>query len=549
MDLINEAINHTKKEFGPGNSDKLSTEKEVIARYSKVFITSHINDLQWEEFHGFMLFSNNHHWSSLQRSSGALKANFDKLKIALKILLNEDMPIEERLQRTVSVDGENKVTGLGPALVTAILTVAFPEKYAVYNSTVEKAINLIQDNMYSKNYFARQYENFNEYANNLAKEYSISLWELDWAWYFINSQFKEDKNTIPIVSKIGLPNEEEELNSGKIVMDNEDLEFPRNIILYGPVGTGKTFLATKIARGIINGSILTLQDLREWLRKPLSEEPSKGDQIKVITMHKSYGYEQFVEGLKPRSTGLGMIEYKSEAGTFKRFSDIAKESLLNDKNEKYVLILDEINRADISRVFGELITLLDQDKRELSKESPGMKIELIYSHEQFSVPINLYIIGTMNTTDKSIALMDLAIRRRFHFIEVKPDKEVLDRLLKLEGSSDDVREAIFHIFDVLNSKIAEFRGPDYGIGQAYFKDIGSEEDLMNSWDYKIMPLLQEYFYGENERLLEILRSVIVTREVDGNNAVKIQQYHSFESPEKFLKSVLESARKTANNPT
>ena len=200
--------------------------------------------------------------------------------------------------------------------------------------------------------------------------------------------------------------------------------------------------------------------------------------------------------------------------------------------------MDEINRADISRVFGELITLLEQDKREQSTEKPGMKVELIYSHEPFSVPMNLYVIGTMNTTDKSIALMDLAIRRRFHFIPVEPKEDVLEKLLKDKGTPDDVKKVVIHIFKVLNRKIAEFIGLDYGIGHAYFKDIGSAEDLMNSWNYKIMPLLQEYFYLDNDKLLEILKSVVKTKEDDGNNAEKIQQYHSFESSDKFLKGVL-----------
>ena len=370
----------------------------------------------------------------------------------------------------------------------------------------------------------------------MAKQHGISLWELDWAWYYI-ANHPEDKGTSPSVSNVGSSNDIAS-NSDKIVMYNEDPEFPRNIVLYGPVGTGKTFLATRIASGIINGSGLTLQDLREWLKEPPSEETSKGKQIKMITMHKSYGYEQFVEGLRPQTTEKGAIYYETQAGAFKKFSDKAKESLQNGKNAKYVLILDEINRADISRVFGELITLLEQDKREQSKEKPGMKVELIYSHEPFSVPMNLYIIGTMNTTDKSIALMDLAIRRRFHFIPVEPDEKVLDRLLKDKGTPENVKDAILLIFNVLNDEIAKFKGPDYGIGHAYFKDIGSAEDLMNSWYYKIMPLLQEYFYLDNDRLLEILKSVIKTKEVEGKNADMFHPYRSFKSPEEFLDSVL-----------
>ncbi len=539
MDLLEEAIKYTKEQFNPSNSNKLlSQEKEVINMYGTIFSPSHIDGLQWEKFHDFLLFDNNTHWPGLPRN-GPKQTDFDKLKIALKILLDENKQIGERLMKTVSDNGENKVYGLGPAVATAILIVVFPEKYAVYNGTVVEAMNSIQnEKKYSRdrNYFVKHYEEFNKYANDLAKQHGISLWELDWAWYYI-ANHPEDKGTSPSVSNVGSSNDIAS-NSDKIVMYNEDPEFPRNIVLYGPVGTGKTFLATRIASGIINGSGLTLQDLREWLKEPPSEETSKGKQIKMITMHKSYGYEQFVEGLRPQTTEKGAIYYETQAGAFKKFSDKAKESLQNGKNAKYVLILDEINRADISRVFGELITLLEQDKREQSKEKPGMKVELIYSHEPFSVPMNLYIIGTMNTTDKSIALMDLAIRRRFHFIPVEPDEKVLDRLLKDKGTPENVKDAILLIFNVLNDEIAKFKGPDYGIGHAYFKDIGSAEDLMNSWYYKIMPLLQEYFYLDNDRLLEILKSVIKTKEVEGKNADMFHPYRSFKSPEEFLDSVL-----------
>ena len=541
MGLLEDAIKNTKERFSIANSEELSQEHEVIDKYSKVFSPDHIDDLQWEEVYGFLSSKeNNKHWTGLQRNRSTLENNFDKLKIALKILLDESKPIGERLRETIHAKGEFKAPGMAEALATAILTVVFPKKYAVYNGKVVEAANLIWNKKYSTeaNFVVEHYEEFNKYANDLAKQHDISLWELDWVWLYITKHYKRKDKGEDTDKPTKASNYDKKLNLDRSFMYNEDPGFPRNIVLYGPVGTGKTFLATRIASGIINGSGLTLRDLRKWIKEPPSEETSKGQQIKMITMHKSYGYEQFVEGWMPEPTESGQITYKTRDGTFKEFSDKAKAGLQNDKNAKYVLILDEINRADISRVFGELITLLEQDKREQSKEKPGMKVELIYSHEQFSVPMNLYIIGTMNTTDKSIALMDLAIRRRFHFIPVEPKEDVLEKLLKDKGTPDDVKEAVRHIFEVLNREIAEFRGPDYGIGHAYFKDIGTAEDLMNSWNYKIMPLLQEYFYLDNDKLLEILKSVIKIGEGKGNNAEKIQQYHSFESSDKFLKGVL-----------
>ena len=545
MNLVESAAKFTKNEFKPTNKQDLrKIEKEVISKYKAIFTLDHIDKLEWEEFRGFTKFSNNRHWSNLHRYNGALEADFARLKVALKLLLDEKIPIKERLERTVSLDGSEKVTGFGPALATAILTVAFPTKYAVYNNPVERAVNRVQSKKYSKSYFAEQYEEFNRYANKIAKDSGLTLWEMDWAWFYVNNNYKK-YNLEPNEERSGKSGDNNNSPySGPTVIEAEDLLFPRNIILYGPVGTGKTFLAKQIAKGIVNDSIQSLQDVRELLEAGLGEKTSEPTgRVKIVTLHKSYGYEQFVEGLRPTTNVSGGTEYVIENGIFKSFCNEASKSLQNGENAKYVLILDEINRADVSRVFGELITLLDMDKRRMSKEVSGTEVELIYSHDLFSVPINLYIIGTMNTTDKSIALMDLAIRRRFHFIEVRPDQKILGSLLDLEGNAEDVQKAIFHIFAKLNDTIESDRGPDYGIGHAYFKDIGSEEDLMDAWNYKIMPLLQEYFYNEDDKLLKLLRSVMKIKEVDGSKAKKIQQYHRLDSASEFLDGVLDSMQK------
>lgn len=540
MGLLEDAIAHTKKEFSPDNKENLlGTEESVIKKYKAIFNLEHIKILKWEEFRSFTLFANNQHWSNMHRYNWALEADFERLKEALKVLLNEDIPITKRLKETVSIEGSLKVTGFGPALATAILTVAFPERYAVYNNVVEEAINKIQDKKYSKSKFAEQYEGFNRYVNELAKKNGITFWEMDSSWFFIKKNYR----TYVRHGREPRPKDDEQPVQGPTVIEFEDLQLPNNMILYGPVGTGKTYQAKRIALGIVNNTIKSLEDLRQTLMNPPNEDQNESSEnVKLVTLHKSYGYEQFVEGLRPVSNNSGGIEYRIEDGVFKAFSDRAAQSLENGENSKFVLIIDEINRADVSRVFGELITLIDRDKRRMSSSTKGTEIELVYSHAPFSVPINLYIIGTMNTTDKSIALMDLAIRRRFHFIEVSPDKDVLESLLESEGNEEEVNEAIYHIFEVLNEKIASYKGPDYGIGHAYFKDIGSRDDLMDNWNYRIMPLLQEYFYGEDETLLEILRATLSFTENDGDNAKRIHQYHMFDEPNEFLDSVLKASQ-------
>jgi 5-methylcytosine-specific restriction protein B len=152
--------------------------------------------------------------------------------------------------------------------------------------------------------------------------------------------------------------------------------------------------------------------------------------------------------------------------------------ILDDiKRQNYYIVIDEINRANISKVFGELITLIEEDKRDV------LEVILPYSKEPFSVPSNLYIIGTMNSTDKSIALIDVALRRRFTFLKMVPNSELV---------YPDIKEK----FQQLNRYVSETLGEDYQIGHSYFMNITNSDDLDFILRYKIEPLLEEYFYGD-----------------------------------------------------
>lgn len=186
---------------------------------------------------------------------------------------------------------------------------------------------------------------------------------------------------------------------------------PLNAILYGAPGTGKTYATAEYAVAIIENRDIKDEDREELMKR--YRELQKEGKITFTTFHQSYGYEDFIQGLRPE-TKDGVMEFKPVDGVFKRIADKA----LNDNNSNYVIIIDEINRANMSKVLGELITLIEEDKRwgeinELSVTLP--------SGEVFVVPNNLYIIGTMNTADKSISIIDVALRRRFEFIEQQVD--------------------------------------------------------------------------------------------------------------------------------
>ncbi len=173
-------------------------------------------------------------------------------------------------------------------------------------------------------------------------------------------------------------------------------------------------------------------------------------------------------------------------GVMQKYLDDNSEKFQTKKVElkNYYLVIDEINRGNISKIFGELITLIEEDKRDI------LEVTLPYSKQTFKIPSNLYIIGTMNSTDKSIALIDIALRRRFTFLKMEPKADLI--------SYDKARE----IFIALNDEIRKAWGEDYQIGHSYFMKIGNDDDLDFVLEYKIIPLLEEYYYGD-DRLEEI----------------------------------------------
>jgi len=213
------------------------------------------------------------------------------------------------------------------------------------------------------------------------------------------------------------------------------------------------------------------------------------DFIRIVTFHPSYSYEDFIEGIRPRQNDT-QITYDIEPGIFKIICEDAKA----DPNNRYVLLIDEINRGNISKIFGELITLIEKDKR---AKDP---LRLTYSKESFTVPKNVFIIGTMNTADRSLTQLDVALRRRFGFVELMPDYDLIN------SNIDGINLA--SLLKNLNAKIRQHEGREKQIGHSYLmknqKPIQTIEELQFVFENEIIPLLQDYFYEDFEKLHEVL---------------------------------------------
>lgn len=379
-----------------------------------------------------------------------------------------------------------------------------------------------------------------------------------------------------------------------------------NTILYGPPGTGKTHNTINKAIEIIDSEyFFSNQNNRENLKKKF-DDLRKNGQIEFVTFHQSMSYEDFIEGIKPKTVN-GSVVYEYEDGVFKSFcnkarfvsgnltdvlekfkADISEEDgkpsievktsattfdviyrgtnvfyvqphnsskenpwypinidnirkafetdsyvgiynptyvreVINylkkyyglvkgsvqpsSQKKKYVFIIDEINRGNIAQIFGELITLVESNKRQ--GETEELSSQLPYSKQSFSVPNNVYIIGTMNTTDRSVEALDTALRRRFSFQEMNPDYKLVK---ELKVGSIEIKL----LLEAINKRISKLLNKDHLIGHAYFLELKDSDDklgqLKTIFHNRIIPLLQEYFYGDFGKIGLVLGSGFVRKE-------------------------------------
>ena len=279
------------------------------------------------------------------------------------------------------------------------------------------------------------------------------------------------------------------------------LERKKQVILYGPPGTGKTYWARNAALELASYSIfgVSFSELQDDQKKQIwGTNSSSGARVQMCTFHPAYGYEDFLEGYRPITVNDQLV-FEPRDGILKKICENARSM----PDQRFYLIIDEINRGDIPRIFGELLTVLETDKR-------NMPILLPLSGDYFTVPANVYVIGTMNTADRSIALLDTALRRRFGFIELMPDSTVLGDTMV--GGSIPLGPWL----DALNERILGNIGRDarnLQIGHAYLLDNGRPVSdfakFSKIFQDDILPLLEEYCYEDYGTLAKILGSSLV----------------------------------------
>lgn len=468
-------------------------------------------------------------------------------------------------------------------------------------------------------------------------------------------------------SKGGTPLENS--NSGEVKMSaskEKKEEIALNTILYGPPGTGKTFNSMAYAVAICEDK--DVEDIKREMQEEAGYKSVKQRYdalkdkgcIEFVTFHQSYGYEDFIEGIRPRvandnaneeTTGL---DYYLRPGIFKDFCDRAKSKFINsikdsesqddfdkswkslldeidqsdtekiqiklkngnffsvghnetktglyggshryfnkkqirnvyegqlgvpsgtldsyrrriveymiehcnlpkitrkkeirtNENQKYVFIIDEINRGNISKIFGELITLIEPSKRLGEKE--GMEVDLPCSGLPFGVPNNVYILGTMNTADRSIAMMDTALRRRFNFVEMMPDTSVLKN-----DKENDIGVDICKMLETINERIEYLYDREHTIGHAFFVNVKTFDDLKLVFENKVIPLLQEYFYDDYEKIRLVLgdngkneENQFITKVVSPKELFKKNSHDEDLNTEKYIYRINHKAFKDPNS--
>ena len=290
----------------------------------------------------------------------------------------------------------------------------------------------------------------------------------------------------------------DELTQDAVLAQSEPMRFNNQ---------GTLFALTETEAEYLLGQLAERHPQRAILKQADSGTAASVGSLTRVTFHPSYTYEDFIEGFRPQAGGAGGLSLALEDGLFKRVCRAAQAN----RGRPYLLLIDEINRGNVAKIMGELLTLLERDKR-------GLTLTLPQSKETFGVPPNVFLLGTMNTADRSIKLLDAALRRRFAFIECMPASDLLHGAVVGELALDD-------FLDGLNQRIARFEGREKQVGHSYLlvdgQPVDEVEEFAARFREEILPLLQEYCYDDYAMLAKFIGSELVDADAGTLNAEKV----------------------------
>ncbi len=411
--------------------------------------------------------------SALNSSLGQMSAEeLDTFAQNLEFLLRGSGPLEDRINALMDKT-DRGISGLGESVITKLLAIEYPsEILPVYvyrgpkgKGKMLKLLDLHEEGLDDLNVGERFVRSNELLHGRLRPFFGDDTYGMKTFLYWLLEREGREDEAVDEIDHIGnladavlLPRETLE----EMVALLED---KGQVIFYGPPGTGKTFLAQELA-------------------KALAPDAS---QRMLVQFHPSTSYEDFFEGYRPETDPQGRLTYRLVKGPLMLVADRARDN----PSKRFVLVIDEINRANLPKVFGELLFLLEY--REAS-------IRPLYRpDEPFELPKNLWIIGTMNTADRSIALIDAAMRRRFHFVRFFPDEGPMADLLRSWLDAHDEPEWMADLLDMVNEELRErLGGPDLQVGPSHFMRAGLNDEtaLRQVWTYSVFPFIEEQLYGD-----------------------------------------------------